>query len=70
MSDLDRQLLRAHEEQDAFGLVDLYTRAADEVGEGTAAKFFLTQAYVFALESGHPRTSELRVRLRALKSEE
>lgn len=63
---LDRALLDAHARQDPVALVRLYTLAADErelARDTDAACFFLTQAFVFALESGGPRADELNRRL-------
>lgn len=59
---LERDLLAAHEAGDLPRLVTLYTQAADVV-EGEARAFFLTQAYVFALEVGHPTADRLHTRL-------
>lgn len=73
MSDLDDQLLRAHENQDHDQLVLLYTQAADESeaqGDVEAACFYLTHAFVFALETGHAQLSKLNERLVAYGREE
>jgi hypothetical protein len=63
MSTLDAQLLAAHEAKDSAALIQLYIQAADEAGYIDAACFYLTHAYVFALEIGHPDADVLRVRL-------
>lgn len=63
---LDRQLLEAHARRDGKTLVRLYTQAADRYeaeGEIDAACFFLTHAFVFALEAGAPEARELNLRL-------
>lgn len=66
MSALDAALLAAHASGDYAALVDLYTKAADEAetsGDIDAACFFLTHAYVFALEAGSPVAKVLHARL-------
>ncbi len=63
MSTLNAQLLAAHEAKDSATLIRLYAQAANEAGDIDAACFFLTHAYVFALEMGHPNTESLRARL-------
>jgi len=63
---LHKQLLAAHEAQDAAALTELYTAAADieqSHGEISAMCYFLTQAYVHALQSGHPCCEQLHARL-------
>ncbi len=63
---LDRALLEAHALQDAPALVRLYTLAAEEreaVQDIDAACFFLTQAFVFALETGAVEAEELNRKL-------
>lgn len=65
-SSLDQQLLIAHEQNDHSALVRLYTTAADESehsGDISAACFYLTHAYVFALEEGMVEAHALRQRL-------
>ena len=63
MSDLNAQLLAAHDAQDSAALIALYTDAADGAGDVDTACFFLTHAYVFALEQGDSRATPLRARL-------
>jgi hypothetical protein len=65
MNDLDARLLCAHAAEDTPALVDLYTAAADriEAQDLDAACFYLTHAYVFALELDHPACPALRARL-------
>ncbi len=65
MADLNDRLLAAHATGDKEALVSLYAQASDAAATPRAAAFFLTQAYVFALDSGHPMASELLARLRA-----
>ena len=63
---LEAALLAAHARGDCDALVTLYAAAADRMerrGEIDATCFFLTQAFVFALEAGVERTAELNRRL-------
>ena len=66
MSDLDARLLAAHAADDHRALVTLYTEAADEAAHDTARGFYLTHAFVFALELHDPRADTLRARLSAM----
>ena len=63
MTTLDDRLLAAHADQDHSALVTLYAQAADESTDIDAACFYLTHAYVFALELGHKDVAKLRARL-------
>lgn len=52
---LHRQLLEAHQQNDTDSLATLYGEAgtrAEHQGNLDAACFYLTQAYIFALDSG------------------
>jgi hypothetical protein len=63
---LDAALIAAHAAGDGRGLVALYAGAADaacRTGDAGAEAFFLTQAYVFALEVGAPEAAALHARL-------
>ncbi len=63
---LDRDLLDAHARYDQEALVRLYTVAAEErelAQDIDAACFYLTHAFVFALESGAPEADNLNQRL-------
>ncbi|MEP1198114.1 hypothetical protein [Tateyamaria sp.] len=60
MSDLDAQLLAAHEAYDVPALVALYRQAANTADNDDARGFYLTHAHVFALEINHPDTARLR----------
>ncbi|MCL6282538.1 hypothetical protein M3P21_03260 [Ruegeria sp. 2012CJ41-6] len=63
---LDQQLLQAHAAEDKTALVRLYTQAADHSeagGDLDAACFYLTHAFVFALEIGVPEARALNARL-------
>ncbi|WP_204114019.1 hypothetical protein [Shimia biformata] len=70
MSDLHRRLLDAHARDDRAALVTLYSEAANQAISEDAAGFFLTQAYVFALETGHPDRAALHDRLKAMGRED
>ena len=64
--DLDQALLQAHAEGDSTALIRLYSLAADAAegaGEIDRACFYLTHAFVFALEAGDARADHLRARL-------
>ena len=63
MTTLDERLLSAHARDDKEALVTLYTEAADEAAEVDAACFYLTHAYVFALETNHSSRTKLHARL-------
>lgn len=65
MKDLDRRMLTAHAAKDHRRLVRLYAEAAEKVNDPDAACFYLTHAYVFALEAGSPEASSLHARLKA-----
>lgn len=68
--DLDTRMIDAHEARDLGVLVNLYTEAADKVNDVDAACFYLTHAYVFALEAGAAQAASLRERLVAQGREE
>ncbi|MEP1205806.1 MAG: hypothetical protein ABJM29_12385 [Rhizobiaceae bacterium] len=73
MGDLDAQLLLAHERRDHAALVALYAQAADQreaANDIEATCFFLTQAFIFALECGDPQVEILNRRLVAYGREE
>ena len=65
MKDLDRRMLSAHAAKDHRQLVRLYAEAAEKVKDLDAACFYLTHAYVFALEAGSPEATALHARLKA-----
>lgn len=70
---LDARLIAAHEEGDLPLLVKLYAEAArtsEEAGNIDAACFYLTHAYVFALQTDDPRAPEFHARLKARGREE
>lgn len=69
MDGLDTRLLDAHARGDRQALVSLYAEAADQANDDTARGFYLTHAYVFALEAGMPAADALRHRLVAMGRE-
>ncbi len=72
LDDLDERLIDAHNRGELGELVELYRRAgkaAIDGGDGHAARFYYTHAYVFALEAGHPQTSEILAVLKRHGSE-
>lgn len=65
---LDLALLDAHDKDDLAALIRLYTVAADEAElkqDIDAACFYLTHAFVFALEDGAAEAATLNQRLAA-----
>jgi GNAT superfamily N-acetyltransferase len=60
---LDAALLEAHGAGDRAALIELYARAGEADPDPRARSFYLTHAYVFALEAGDPRALGLRARL-------
>ena len=67
---LDDRLLNAHETGDRRSLVALYREAADSASAAEARGFYLTHAYVYALEQGDPAVPELHALLCAMGREE
>lgn len=68
MLSLEDHLLDAHDKGDGRALTKLYAQAADEkeaLGDTEAACFYLTHAFVFALETGAPEEAALQARLHA-----
>ncbi len=70
MNGLGARLLDAHMRDDRPALVTLYREAADAVSDQDAEGFYLTHAYVYALELGHPDTQMLHHRLKRAGREE
>jgi len=68
-SALDAGLLAAHENGDTALLVRLYLKAADGTEDAAASAFYLTHAYVFALEAGLEEVASIRARLVAQGAE-
>lgn len=65
MKDLDTKMISAHEAGDRRALISLYAQAADAVNDLDASCFYLTHAYVFALEAGAREAGALYARLKA-----
>ena len=63
MTALHDRMLAAHAAGDGAALVTLYAQAAAEARDVDAACFFLTHAYIFALELGDTRAQVLRAQL-------
>jgi hypothetical protein len=63
MMDLDTRMITAHEANDRMALIKLYAEAADGANDLDASCFYLTHAYVFALEAGAPNAQDLHARL-------
>jgi hypothetical protein len=66
---LDTALLAAHGRGDKAALIGLYAQAAKAADDPVARSFFLTHAYVFALEAGDARAAYLKARLVARGAE-
>lgn len=69
MTDLDARLLAAHAADDRRALIGLYAEAAEQAATDIARAFYLTHAYVFALDTGSALAAALRERLVAMGSE-
>ena len=72
-AELDAKLLSAHASGDKAALVMLYAEAADlreKAGDVDAACFYLTHAYVFALDTHAPERTVLYERLKHYGREE
>ena len=70
--DLDARLLAAHEADDRAALVRLYSEAATGAagkGQTDAQAFFLTHAYIFALDIGLAEADTLRRKLQRIGRE-
>ena len=65
-AELDRALIAAHDAGDGVHLAALYARGAAAETVPKAKAFFLTQAYIFALEAGLPEAETYRAKLVAL----
>lgn len=66
MEQLDKDLLQAHADHDAPALIRLYDLAAtlaEQRQDHEAACFYLTHAFVFALEHGAPEADMLNRKL-------
>jgi hypothetical protein len=65
LEELDRRMISAHAANDRMALIKLYAEAADRVNDIDASCFYLTHAYVYALEAGAPEARRLHARLKA-----
>ncbi len=63
MNTLDARMIAAHEAGDKSELVALYTEAANLANDLDAECFYLTHAYIFALETGAAQSAALHARL-------
>ena len=70
IEDLDARMIAAHMADDRRALTRLYAEAADAVNTLDASCFFLTHAYIFALEAGAPDAVPLHRRLKQHGREE
>jgi hypothetical protein len=73
VTDLDERLLAAHAAGDLPALAMLYSQAADAreaSGDIDAACFYLTHAFVFALEADDAQGPVLHARLKSYGREE
>ncbi len=61
--DLEDQILSAHDRHDHASLVTLYFAAADRCSDIDEECFFLTYAYIYALELNHSALPDLHDRL-------
>ena len=60
---LNNKILKAHHNKNFPLLVELYQEAADKLLTRQEQNFFRVQAYIYALEVGHPLTPVLRKKL-------
>lgn len=70
MTDLNAKLLRAHEVGDGPLLAKLYAKAAGASDDALQSSFYLTHAYVFALEAGLPEAKDYHQQLKLMGKEE
>ena len=70
MTDLEDRLSDALDRDDRQSLIDLYQEAASQACSHRQRAFFLTHAYVHALEMGDGRAQELRANLVAMAAED
>jgi len=67
---LDHALWVAHGAGDKRALAALYAQAAEHAAQEDARGFYLTQAYVFALDCGADSAAALHARLTSMGREE
>lgn len=73
LDDLDRAILAAHAAKDIAALVPLYRQAGETMIKGgnlNAGCFFLTHAYIYALDCGDDAAPEIHQTLVAYGREE
>lgn len=70
MTALDEKLLAAHDRDDRSALVSLYQEAANSAESDDATGFYLTHAYIFALDTGSAQAPALHARLKAMGRED
>lgn len=63
---LDQALISAHLADDVDALIGLYQQAAKEADTDDQKAFFLTHAYIFALERGDRRAASIQRELIAM----
>lgn len=68
-ADLGTRLLAAHACQDRAALIALYSEASQGARDLTARRFYLTHAYVYALEAGSAAVPAMRAKLVELGAE-
>ena len=68
-SDLDARLLAAHAADDRPALIALYGEASEASETDLARRFYLTHAYIYALEAGSTEAPGLRAALVAMGAE-
>ena len=66
---LEEELLAAHQKGDGAALAKLYAEAAD-AHQGEQAAFYLTHAYVFALEADLNEANDYHAKLKSWGREE
>nr|WP_252731366.1 hypothetical protein [Lentibacter algarum] len=59
-------MLKAHAIEDNSALIGLYTEAGEQAPEEIARGFYLTHAFIYALEAGDARASALHASLKAM----
>ena len=65
-ANLDKDLIAAHARGDVNSLVELYREAAQAANTEEARAFYLTHAYVFALDGGLEVAKHIGEELRRL----
>lgn len=70
MTSLDAQLLAAHEANNRPELVRLYTQASEVSEDEDARGFYLTHAFVYALDAGMQEAMDLQKQLIELGRED